>query len=1043
MGRVDYLNFDLKILRNGTGYRAHVIDSPSGEATGDFILPFDRPALDDLRAHFSEYAGASDASSASSIREFGERLYSAVFAGDVGIGLRLSQQEAERQGKGLRIHLRLDPNATELGMVPWEVLYAPGWQRFLAMWQSLSVVRYVEAMYPKPAIRVKPPLRILAVTSSPRDVVQLDVEQEWQRLHEAVARLPGQVVLERLPRATLVALTDRMRLGNVHLLHFVGHGLVVDTSGYGALLFEDESGHAAVVDAPLLAEQLRDTGVRLIFLNACEGAASGFDDPFASVAQTLVRAGIPLVISMQFPVSDRAGVTLAHTFYKALAENYPADAALTEARREVYRGDSQAEWATPVLFSRLADNSLFDLTETSTTLLPDVPSPYRGLGVFEEVHTTNYFGREAMLKKLLARLAETRFVALVGPSGSGKSSLLRAGLLPALKEGRALPGSQRWEVETFRPGEDPLAALLLHLADRLDPGLPQADCAERAVELAQQLAQGELLVDDLLNQMQLAGRLVLVVDQFEEALLTPFEASRDRFLAVLLALARRSWATVLIAFRADYFGRVLELAELGKYVDAGLVSVIPMEREELASAIEKPAAKAGRRFEAGLVARILEAIVQEPGQLPLLEFALTRLWNRQTPEGLLTHVAYSEIGEVEGAIALHAEEVLGTFQPQDQETVRAIFTRLVRVAQPSEGTQDGKRRIDLSALDRSRWPLVQRLVDARLLVTDWDVRSQTQTIEIAHEALIRRWTTLRQWMQADREFRLWQDQLEAALRLWAENREPETLLRGRTLDRAEEWLGRRGADLADPEREFIQASLKEQERVRKEKQAEEDRRQRLAYVQEQNAYQGQLVFGALGTAIGFGLLFTLEYSVSSVKLPDLPSIPVWDLVGSFLLFSPLGLVIGAAIGLSLWRWRTQTLFSTRRLPSRKMLAVGAAGAIAGGACYFVFALLATRTSQSSLVDVLRYALSGLILGGGLGLGIGFAERPRQRLLSAIVFSLGAAVLAFAVRPATDAFWLAPIIAGALIGVFGGLGFSLAPAHSVFALEGGVDEPQQD
>ncbi len=204
----------------------------------------------------------------------------------------------------------------------------------------------------------------------------------------------------------------------------------------------------------------------------------------------------------------------------------------------------------------------------------------------------------------------------------------------------------------------------------------------------------------------------------------------------------------------------------GRRVDAGLVNVLPMTAAERRAAIEQPALNAGRRFEEGLVQRILDDIEAEPGELPLLEFALTELWARQTPTGLLTHAAYVAIGEVAGAIAKRADQTLQALPPAEQAAVRRIFTRLVRVAQPDEGAEDTKRRIPLAEVDPALQALVRKLADVRLLVTGRDEQSGVETVEVAHEALIRKWEALQRWLNEDREFLLWRQRFQLDLARW-------------------------------------------------------------------------------------------------------------------------------------------------------------------------------------------------------------------------------------------------------------------------------------
>lgn len=461
--------------------------------------------------------------------------------------------------------------------------------------------------------------------------------------------------------------------------------------------------------------------------------------------------------------------------------------------------------------------------------LPTVPNPYRGLEPFEAEHAANYFGRAGMVAKLLAKLQATNFVAVVGPSGSGKSSLVRAGLLTALGEGK-LPGSHEWQVPPIiRPDKDPLYTLTTPLVNEIAPKLPLSERLEQARAIANKLQKGNLLIGDVLAEVRRLHpglpRLLLIFDQFEETFtLCSDETLRRAFLQTLLAAANTPWLTVLFTLRADFYGRVLVDEPLGKRVDTGLVNVLSMTTEERRAAIEQPAHKAGRRFEEGLVQTILDDVEAEAGALPLLQFALTELWDRQTADGVLTHAAYRDIGGVTGAIAKRADQTLKSLRDEEQAAVRSIFTRLVRVAQPDEGAEDTKRRIALDEVDPAKLTLVHKLADARLLVTGRDEQSGSETVEVAHEALIRGWGELKSWLNGDREFLLWRQRLRSLVANWAASNEDEgALLRGALLTEAEPWLKTRAGDLSEQEQHFITTSRALADREQQEREAARQR----------------------------------------------------------------------------------------------------------------------------------------------------------------------------------------------------------------------------
>jgi formylglycine-generating enzyme required for sulfatase activity len=370
MAPATYANFDVLIDRSPAGYRARVIQSPAGEAAVEFALPFSQEELGDFlwrAGGDTRHLGAAEAAASTlDPQTFGAQLYQAAFAGPVGLCLRRSLDAAGRDGSGLRIRLRLDSAVLDLAALPWETLYAPDLARFLALSDLTPIVRYIELDRPVQPLAARLPLTLLAVISNPSDIAPLDVEQEWQRLVDALSPLVQRrlIALERLEAATLPALQARLRRGPVHLLHFVGHGFFDAAANEGGLVFEDDSGRGERASAETLGMLLHDHGaLRLIFLNACQGAQGGRSDPWAGVAQRLVQQGAPAVLAMQFPVSDGAAIALAQAFYQALADGLPADTALSQARKAVAAQGNRQEWATPVLFSRSDDNRLIELPQ--------------------------------------------------------------------------------------------------------------------------------------------------------------------------------------------------------------------------------------------------------------------------------------------------------------------------------------------------------------------------------------------------------------------------------------------------------------------------------------------------------------------------------------------------------------------------------------------------------------------------------------------------------------------------------------------------------
>src|SRR5271165_3447707 len=274
------------------------------------------------------------------------------------------QPEQSRSAKRrLRLRLRIG-DAPELNDVPWEYLYNASLNQFLSLSEYTPLIRYLELPRRIRPLTIDARLEILAMISSPSDYPQLDVEQEWSRLNDALMAPidKNQVRLSRLAEAKLSMLQRELRRSEYHVLHFVGHGGFDQGTQDGALVLHDEAGRGRLVTAERLGTILRDhRSLRLVVLNACEGARSSRTDPFAGVAQTLVQQGIPAVIAMQFEITDKAAVVFAHEFYAAIADDYPVDAALGAARKAIFADENETEWGTPVLFLRAPDGRLFSV----------------------------------------------------------------------------------------------------------------------------------------------------------------------------------------------------------------------------------------------------------------------------------------------------------------------------------------------------------------------------------------------------------------------------------------------------------------------------------------------------------------------------------------------------------------------------------------------------------------------------------------------------------------------------------------------------------
>lgn len=373
-----YLDIDIDIDRVGSTYHVQVTNSPAGTGDADFTLPFNDIELENF---LLKLGGARrrvrriDAPEMDAAKQFGGRLFGAVFSGTVRDCLTGSLARADASDAGLRVRLHLD-GAPELADLPWEFLYNPSLNRFLALSVDTPLVRFIDVPERIRPLDVTPPLRILAVIANASDYEPLDVEREWKHLREALqdAQQSGRVTLERLEVASLPALQKKLQEREYHILHFVGHGGFDERAQDGELIMEEPSGRGRRVGGQYLGTILHDhASMRLVVLNACEGARSSRTDPFAGVAQSLVQQGVPAVIAMQFEISDDAATVFAGGFYEALARGYPVDAALAEVRKTLYAGDNAVEWGTPVLYLRAPDGKIFDVHGAAVPGAPAVP----------------------------------------------------------------------------------------------------------------------------------------------------------------------------------------------------------------------------------------------------------------------------------------------------------------------------------------------------------------------------------------------------------------------------------------------------------------------------------------------------------------------------------------------------------------------------------------------------------------------------------------------------------------------------------------------
>jgi WD40 repeat protein/DNA-binding SARP family transcriptional activator len=473
----------------------------------------------------------------------------------------------------------------------------------------------------------------------------------------------------------------------------------------------------------------------------------------------------------------------------------------------------------------------------------ELRNPYKGLRAFGEADAPDFFGREGLTSLLLDRLAASRFLAVVGPSGSGKSSVVRAGLIPGLLSG-SLPGSEAWRVAVLTPGAYPLEELeacLLRIAINPPASLiEQLEGDDRGLLRA---VKRVLPGDD--------SELVLVVDQLEELFtLVTDENLRAHVLSILERAVSdpHSRVRVVVTLRADFYDRPLLYRDFAELLRDRVVTVSPLSPDAIERAISEPARRSGITFEQGLLAEIVADVLDEPGALPLLQYALTELFEHRDGR-TLTRSAYESIGGVSGALTGRAEEAYLRLDADGQAAARQLFLRLVTLGDGAD-TRRRVARAELASLEVDQEALA-RCIDAfgggsRLLFFDRDPRTQASTLEIAHEALLGEWERLRGWIEAAREDVRVHRRLATATAEWEESGgDPSFLLRGSQLVRFETWAADSGLAQTQRDRAYLRASL---ERREVEQTAEESRRAREAALEQRSLNRLRALAGVLAVA---------------------------------------------------------------------------------------------------------------------------------------------------------------------------------------------------
>ncbi|MDC5698553.1 BTAD domain-containing putative transcriptional regulator [Intrasporangium calvum] len=597
---------------------------------------------------------------------------------------------------------------------------------------------------------------------------------------------------------------------------------------------------ALVVADHVVAESPQD-GMLLRLVGAGE-AAAGVDEVID--LHPLAEREIRLLAAKYVPAADLdaavAEVRSAGAAWPGVVHDAVAQRARRLAAQQVESAVRTATVSREALVS--ARDALSDGVETlaesaRADVMPSDEAPWPGLQPYGQDEARFFAGRERLVAELVARLATTRLLAVVGASGTGKSSLVQAGLVPALEAG-VLPGSASWVRLTMRPGSAPLRELA-----RVALGGRQVDVGDVLAQLLSRAGGRDATAEGA------APRTVLVVDQFEEVWTSGADdAQVADFLRVLVDAVDdpAGRVSVVVVLRADYLTAVAEHPELARRLSESTVLVGAPTPDEVRRAVERPADRARITLEDGLADAIVTDAGAEPGLLPLLSTSMRRLWEDRTA-GMLTFASYVGSGGLRGAIAHLAEDAFTALPTGQQDAARTL---LLRLAGPGEGVAVTRRRVALAELEALPSPdqrrVADRLAEARLLTIS------DGFVEVAHEALFREWPRLSGWLAEDATSRAVQRRLTLAANEWdAEGREDAALWRGTRLAGALELVSARPDEVTSVEQDFVEAA---RERAEAEQREVAERAARTA---RQNRRLRALLIGAavlLVVALVAGLL---------------------------------------------------------------------------------------------------------------------------------------------------------------------------------------------
>jgi len=619
----------------------------------------------------------------------------------------------------------------------------------------------------------------------------------------------SQVDINFLVEPNKTEISNELWKNKWNILCFSGHSSSQDKTGQ---IFINRTDSLTIQELKYgLKKAIDRGGLQLAIFNSCDGL---------KLAEDLADLNIPQVILMREPVMDKVAHAFLTGFLDEFSKGESLYLAVRHARERLIELGYDNEFPgcswLPVIFQNPA---VKPPTWKELKGLPKPPNPYRGLSPFREEDSEYFFWRENVILSLQNRVEKQNVVMVLGASGSGKSSIVYAGLLPRLRQ------QKQWLIAQFRPQSNPF----YQLAQALVPLLHSDKQTQRQelTAVAKALYDGQKNLSQTVQdiaQIHANQQLLLIVDQFETLYtLNPIEV-QHRFIEQLLqavavesqqAVGNLPAFTLLITLRADFVSQAITDAPFADVLNNYPPIILgPMAEAGLKAALEKPAEKQGVTIEAGLTERILQDLGQAPGNLSLLELTLAQLWKRIC-NYIIRHKDYDAIGGIKQAIARYANDFYDTLNPKEQATLRRIMLQLVR---PGEGTDDTRQIATRHQIGEEQWHLVIRLADKRLVVTGRDKDAKQDTVELVHEALIHHWQLLKDWINQNREALRIKHEIETAAKDWeAHGKSKHYLLQGPKLNLAKDYLNNYAADkvpLSELAQAFVQTSIKYRQRYR-------------------------------------------------------------------------------------------------------------------------------------------------------------------------------------------------------------------------------------